>query len=78
MLQFNQDPSPKTSRLMVSEESEDPGDQKDRLMRGAAFSCVLSGLHLMSGELRSISWKGNKLKSSKMKIYLKLVLSKHL
>lgn len=27
-------------------------------MRGAVFSLLFSGLHLMSGELRSISWKG--------------------
>lgn len=33
--------------------------QKDRLMRGAVFSLLFSGLHLMSGELRSIScWNG--------------------
>lgn len=32
-------------------------DQKDRLIRGATFSLLFSGLHLMSGELRSISWR---------------------
>lgn len=30
-------------------------DQKDRLMRGALFSVLSSGLHLISGELKSIS-----------------------
>lgn len=37
------------------EEEEEEEDQKERLMSGAWFSLLSSGLHLMSGEVRSIS-----------------------
>lgn len=56
---FATEPTDKNSwfrGLLLEQKTEtSQTDQKDRLMSGALFSLLSSGLHLMRGELRSIS-----------------------